>query len=92
MEPFLSRNCVYLSEKMLFKVRVHPEAEERKVNRVSKDRIEVFIKEKAELGQANKAVCRALSAHFGLKGGVKILKGGKRENKIIEVNLGAKGQ
>ncbi len=74
-------------KKMLIKVKVFPESGEKRVFKKADDEFEVHVKERAQDNEANKAVCRLLSRYFDLgRGSVRIIKGGKKRNKIIKIN------
>lgn len=71
---------------MLIKVKVVPEADEAKVIKRAEDEFKVKVKEKPERGEANKAVNRVLTNYFDLnEGDIRLVKGGKRRNKIFKV-------
>lgn len=71
---------------MLIKVKVVPEADEVKVIKKAEDEFKVKVKEKPERGEANKAVNRVLASYFDLdKGNIRLVKGGKRKNKIFKI-------
>ncbi len=71
---------------MLIKVKVFPNEKKDEIIKKSEDSFIIKVKEKAELGQANKAVIWLLSLHFQIPGNkFRIIKGGKERNKIIEI-------
>jgi len=71
---------------MLIKVKVFPDTKNNKIAKKSKDSYEIKIKEKAERGKANEAVIDLFSQYFEIsKKDLRIIKGWKQRNKIIEV-------
>lgn len=71
-----------------FKIKAHPNSKREKVVEKSQDSFEVFVKEKAERGLANKAVIRVLSSYFKVSAGkLRLVKGARSQNKIFEVGL-----
>lgn len=72
---------------MLIKVKVTPEADEAEVVKKAEDEFKVKVKEKPERGKANKAVLHVLADYFDLdKGDIRLVKGGKRRNKIFKIS------
>jgi len=65
------------------KVKVFPAAGEDKVVQKSDDSFEVWTKAKPIQGQANRAVVGALEKYLSKK--VKIVKGFRERNKIVEI-------
>ncbi len=71
---------------MLIKVKVFPDTKNNKITKKSKDSYKIKIKEKAERGKANEAVIDLFSQYFEIsKKNLRIIKGWKQRNKIIEV-------
>lgn len=71
---------------MLIKVKVTPEADQAEVLQKEKDEFKVKVREKPEQGRANRAVTRALADYLNLEENeVRLVKGGKRRNKIFKV-------
>ena len=71
---------------MLIKVKVFPDSKEEKIIKKGKDSFEVFTREKAKEGRANKRVKEILAEYFHLPLGKIILKkGAKKRNKIFEI-------
>ncbi len=71
---------------MLIKVKVTPEAKKDEIVKKSEDSYLVKVKEKAEGGMANQKVKQILASYFKIAGGkIKLIKGGKRPNKIFEI-------
>ncbi len=72
---------------MLIKVKVYPGEKEDKVIKKSEDSFELRVKEKPVMGQANRAVVWLLSLYFGVtRDKIRIVRGFKQRNKIIEIN------
>ncbi|OGK19474.1 hypothetical protein A3F32_01460 [Candidatus Roizmanbacteria bacterium RIFCSPHIGHO2_12_FULL_42_10] len=71
---------------MLIKIKVYPESKENVVIKKSEDSYVVKVKEKAERGEANARVKELLQNYFGVSSNkIKLLKGGKKPNKIFEI-------
>ena len=69
---------------MYIKIKVHTNQNKEKLEKVSEDRFECFMKEKAENNAANKKLRELLSEYFGIsQGSIKIVKGHHMPNKII---------
>lgn len=83
MEIFRKKNKLAA---MLIKAKVFTCAREEAVIKKSEDSFDVFVEEKPLMGQANKGVIRALSAHFGIpEGRIRIIKGAREPHKILEI-------
>jgi len=70
---------------MKIKVRVNPRA---KIPRIIQDRgiLKIYLTEPAIEGKANKRLVEALAEYFGVKKyNIKILKGHKQKDKIVEI-------
>ena len=73
---------------MLISVYVTPNAKRARVVKVDENYFEVWVDERAVGGRANKRLLEILSEHFGIpKSRISILKGTKRRNKTIQINL-----
>ncbi|MFA6532585.1 MAG: DUF167 family protein [Patescibacteria group bacterium] len=71
---------------MLIKVKVTAESKKDKIIKKSEDSYLVKVKEKAEGGMANMKVKQILAGYFKIAGAkIKLLKGGKRPNKIFDI-------
>ena len=68
---------------MKLKIKLHPGSSLEKIEKISEDEFEVWIKEKPIDGKANLALEKFLKKYFGKK--VEVVKGLKSKNKIIEV-------
>ncbi len=72
---------------MLIKVKVFPEAKENLVVKKSDDSYIVQVKEKKEKGMANQRVKSLLALYLRIQPNkVRLVKGGKKQNKIFEIN------
>jgi uncharacterized protein len=71
---------------MIFEAKVHPGAREAKV--VRGDKLEVWVKERADKGKANKAVIRTVAAFFSVPTAkVRIVRGHSSRKKLVEVDF-----
>jgi uncharacterized protein (TIGR00251 family) len=68
---------------MKIKIRLHPNSSRERIEKISEDFYEVWIKEKAIDGKANKYLEKFLSKYFGKD--VQIKSGFTSRNKIVEV-------
>ncbi|MFA6272942.1 MAG: DUF167 domain-containing protein [Candidatus Paceibacterota bacterium] len=67
-------------------VKVKPKTRIGKVAKKADGSFEVWVKEPPVEGRANEAVVKALAEFFGVsKSAVRIIKGGKSKQKIVEV-------
>lgn len=72
--------------RMFIKAKVFTCADEEKVLEKTQDSFDVFVREKPQMGQANKGVVRALASHFGVpEGRIRIVKGFREPHKIVEI-------
>ncbi len=71
---------------MYLKVKTHPGSKKPTIIKKDEDSFEVYVKEKAERGLANRAVVAALAVYFKVPAGkVRLIKGAKSRNKIFEI-------
>ena len=71
---------------MFIKVNVFPNSKKEIVTKKSEDSFEVRVREKAQKGQANKAVIRSLADYLRISPQkIRIIKGFKQRNKIFEI-------
>ena len=71
---------------MFIKVKVFPGAKEEKIIQKSADSFDVFVKEKPERGEANRAVINILTQYFHvLPNKIRLIKGFKQRNKIFKI-------
>lgn len=71
---------------MLIKVKVFPNSKEENIIKKSEDSFEVKVRAKPVRGLANEAVIDILSSYFKIpKSQIKLIKGFRERNKIIEI-------
>jgi uncharacterized protein len=71
---------------VLIRVRVTPNAQEARVDKLGEADFEVRVDEKAADGRANKRLLVILSEHFGIpKSRILIVKGARSRDKILEI-------
>ncbi len=71
---------------MLIKVKVFPGAKKEEIVKKSEDNFEISVKEKPEMGMANKAVAALLAYYFEIpRQKVRMVKGARERNKIFEI-------
>lgn len=76
---------------MLIRVKVFPESKREEIIKKAEDRFEVKVKEKAEMGMANRAVVAALAQYFKIPAAkIRLIKGARERSKIFEI-IGAGG-
>ena len=68
---------------MKLKIKLHPGNSREKIEKISDDSYEVWIKEKPINGKANYYLEKFLKKHF--EKNVKIIKGLKSKNKVVEI-------
>lgn len=74
--------------KMYLKIKTYPDSKKPRIIKKAEDSFDVYVKEKAERGLANKAVAAALAAYFKVPTGkVRLIKGARSKNKIFEIDL-----
>jgi uncharacterized protein YggU (UPF0235/DUF167 family) len=79
-------NRVVQGNMAYIKVKVHPESKKEKIEKISDDKFEVWVTEKAERNQVNKKLCDMISHYFNNPdGGVKILNGHHHRIKLLKV-------
>ena len=68
---------------MILKIKVKPNSKEQKIIKINENEYKISLKEKAEDNKANIELIKLLKKYFGKN--IKIIKGLKSRNKIIEV-------
>ena len=68
---------------MKIKIKLHSNSSQKKIERIDEDKFEVWIKEKPIENKANVTLIKFLKKYFNRD--IKIIKGLKSKNKIIEV-------
>ena len=69
---------------MKIKIKVNPNSKKQEIKKISEDSYIVYLKQKAENNKANIELMNMFKKH--LKQNIKIIKGLKSRNKIIEVD------
>lgn len=71
---------------MLITVKANPDWNEDKVEKISENRFEVFVKEPPVQGRANRAIVFLLAEYFGVSfSQIRMVKGFKERNKVFEI-------
>ena len=71
---------------MLIKVKVFAGSKKEEILQKSENGFEISVKEKAERGEANRAVRRALAEYLKISPSkIRIVKGARKPNKIFEI-------
>lgn len=68
---------------MIVKIKVYPKSGREEISNISENAYKVYLKKPAEDGKANMEVIKSLKKYF--KKNIKIIKGLKSRDKIIEV-------
>ena len=68
---------------MIIRVKVHSGSRKEEVLKLSEDEFEIWIKERPVDGKANESILKLFKKYF--KFPVKIIKGFKSKNKILEL-------
>ncbi len=68
---------------MKIKIKLHPNSSQEKIEKISDEDYEVWIKEKPIDGKANVELCKILKKYFGKS--IKIKSGFTSRNKIVEI-------
>lgn len=68
---------------MKLKIKLHPNSSQEKIEKISDDKYEVWIKEKPIDGKANIALEKFLKKYFNNP--AKIIKGLKSKEKVVEM-------
>ena len=75
-----------MTSSIFVKVKVTAAAKKNEIIKKKTDTFDVFVKEKAENGQANRAVIQLLVSFFSTKPHlIRLAKGGKNPHKIFEI-------
>jgi len=73
---------------MLIKVKAFANSKKEKIIKKKEDSFDVYIKEKAEGGMANKRIIEVLSKYFNVNSGkIRMIKGAKERSKIFNISL-----
>lgn len=68
---------------MKIKIKLHPSSSQEKIEKISEEEYEVWIREKPIEGKANIVLEKYLKKYFSKP--VRVIKGLKSRNKVIEV-------
>ncbi|MFA5838838.1 MAG: DUF167 domain-containing protein [Candidatus Paceibacterota bacterium] len=72
---------------MITRIKVHSDSKKTKIEKLSENRFEVWVKEKAENNFANEGMIELLSEYLNKpKNKIIIISGHKRPNKTIEIS------
>jgi len=73
---------------MHIKVKVSTDQNKEKIEKISEDRFECFVKEKPENNMANKRLIELLAQYFGItENKVRIVKGHHSPSKIFSIEI-----
>lgn len=71
---------------MKIKVKVFPDSKKSEITKKSENEFELKVREKAQMGQANKAAIEILGGYFNVSTSkVRLIKGFRQRNKIFEI-------
>jgi len=71
---------------VLIKVKTHPGSKKEKIIRKTEDGLEIWLKERPIMNQANKALINLLSDFLKIKESrIRLIRGIRTRNKIIEI-------
>ncbi|NVM02961.1 MAG: DUF167 domain-containing protein [Candidatus Helarchaeota archaeon] len=77
-----------LKTEKIIKVHVKPNSKQQKIQEISNELYEIWIKSRPEKGKANKELIKLMADHFKVQQNqIQIIQGLKSRNKIIEINL-----
>jgi len=68
---------------MLISVKLHPASSQEKIEKISENKFEIWIKQKPVDGKANEYLVKLLKKYF--KKQVRIISGLSSRNKVIEI-------
>mgnify|MGYP002636438884 CR=1 FL=1 len=72
---------------MYIHVRIFPKSKEEKILEVKESHFEVYVKEEAKEGKANKRLLEIIRAYFPGAREIKIVSGHLNPSKLLSVNL-----
>ena len=76
---------------MFLKIKLHPKSKKQKIEKISDEKFEIWVKSKAEQNQANLEMIEILSDFLEIeKKQCRIVSGHHRPNKMVEVSGGKK--
>ena len=72
--------------KELIRIKIFPGTKKERIEIVTDDKFDIYVKEKPEQGRANTRMIELLARHFGISDKkFKIIKGSKTRNKIVKI-------
>jgi hypothetical protein len=73
---------------VLVRIKTHPGAKKEKIIQKTEDSLEIWLKEKPIMNQANEALIYILSDFFKIsKSKIRLVRGAKTRNKICEISI-----
>lgn len=73
---------------MIIEVRVKPRSSKEEIEKLDRNSYKVYMRQPAESGKANKKLVEMLAEYFNIaKSKVKIIKGLRSRNKILDISL-----
>lgn len=76
---------------MFLKIKLHPKSKKQKIEKISDEKFEIWVKSKAEQNQANLEMIEMLSDFLEIgKNKIRIISGHHRPNKMVEIFDGKK--
>lgn len=70
---------------MLIRVKVFPKSKKEEIKKIKEGKYEVYVREKAEQGEANSRVIEMMTAYFPGCRGIRLLTGATRPTKTLEI-------
>jgi len=71
---------------MIIRIKTHPDSKKERIEELSPEKFEVWIKEKAENNFANNRLIEIIGKYFKIRNNqIKIISGHKKPNKIFEI-------
>lgn len=72
----------------IIEVQVKPNSKQQKIQEISDELYEIWVKSRPERGKANKELIKLIADHFKVQQNqIKIVQGLKSRNKTIKINL-----
>ena len=73
---------------MYIKVRAFPNSKKESIQKITEDKFEIKVREKAQMNMANKRIIELVAQYFDLPvGKVRILNGHQSPSKLLSVDL-----
>ncbi|MFX0138980.1 MAG: DUF167 domain-containing protein [Candidatus Hodarchaeota archaeon] len=77
-----------LKTEKIFEVQVKPNSKQQKIQEITNELYEIWVKSKPERGKANKELIKLLADHFKVQQNqIQIIQGLKSRNKKIKISL-----